>query len=322
MQLPWAPLATTSAATTATLSEALDRPDVDCQELLVRATTASQSMRLALLKNQKARAMSAFEQLTTHFESIVLVSDKAHSELLSPARRLLETAKTMWIGAFVRMLSASLQENDLPAAMRVMALGMEKLGSTYVGQQAIRRCFTAACSPTFHRQSQGSLEPPARSTAILDWQTFARMLSLVSSWAEDILEKDRRHVRAAVDLDMTSMQRMRSVLSKGRSANVMAQATAICLVSASSSSQPNGRQQHQGADVLQAMHSILETMTALRVNFKYNAWWEEVERLVWEQLEFRQMSHGDVARWQEDCDHLSGICSQFEMKRLAVSATV
>lgn len=322
VQLPWTPMSAGNEDNLVRLVTSTS-PDVSPEELLAAATLTSQQLRLGILQDHFADAMSAFDRLTSCFQTISTRQDIDKLDPTSSSGYVHETVKRMWIASLVRLLSASLRQGDLQEGLDTVTLAVEKLGSRYVGQQAISRLFQAACSPRFYPQSQVSLSRQRQAAPNIEWTSLERVLSILTVWAQDVHANDKSLIKAAVDEDMTSKQRLRSVLSKNSSSRVLARATGICLVSTSfaqhSAVLGDGRTHIATVDPVDALYTVLTTMSTLQANFKYTNWWEEVERRVAEQMDLLQISREESYRWQENCYTMARMCARFEEERLANS---
>lgn len=312
VQLPWTP----TLARSSTYGADLRLPDVQ----LERGTLSSQQVRYALLRGAISDAVSNFEQLTECLESVEALHAAIEPGRSEFAQVASDKMQTMWAGSFVRLLSATLQQQDLRTSTYVVEVALEGLGSKYVGQQAVKRLFIAACSPKFYDQPQ---MPPRRSVApVILHQPFVRVMRIIRSWAEDVRLQDRNMMQSVADADMTSKQRLRSVLSRGNSSLAFARAMAMCLVPALFA---NGfgdtwfiqHQSFQNVDPTEVMQEALATMLALHVNCNLVRWWQQVERETEAQMDVWRISMHEVTRFKEQSRIMAMMCNRAEAERVA-----
>lgn len=319
VQLPWTPMIAAKRQAIAQLGMP-NTQEISLEDLLSAATVASQDLRLAVLQDQSIDAMSAFERLTACFRSIVALRDSNSVNQISAESYLYETAKAMWIGSLVRLLSANLQDHDLHRATHILGLALEKLGSRYVDHQAVKRVFQAACSPRFYRQPHLPSHRQGQVAYVIDWRLLEKMLSITACWAQDTLDSRTKSVKPEVDLDLTTKQRLRSVLSKDYSSKVLARATGVCIVPASffryTDACADNAEDSSTTDPEEVIHTVLSTMVALQANCKYTTWWEEVERKAAEKIDILQVPYHERVAWREKCENMARLCAQFEHERL------
>lgn len=319
VQLPWTPiLAENPGRSLQSASTLTTNPSLDNE--LTQATLSSQQVRFALLRGELTEAVSAFQHMTHVIESIATPASGS-SNWSDAGNAAYKTMQTMWIGLFVRLLSASLQRQDLSTSTNLVNLALDCLGSRWVGQQAMKRLFLAACSPKFHDQPHTLLRRRMSAAHVIHQQSFTRVLWTLRRWSEDMHANGSKPLALVVDEDMTSKQRMRSVLSRDTSSRILARATAMCLVPAMFANEareawPGAPQIYDSLDPIEVVQDVLSTMVALQVNCNFVKWWQRVERDVEEHMDAWSVPLHQRAGWRDKSNILAEMCAQMEAERL------